>query len=88
MQLEKFMEQQTTDIQRREINSFIRNSGIFDGVVDFEAATIDPSSGEFREIYQPDSTLGMPADRLHPNRAGYIAMGDALDLDMFAPLET
>ena len=78
----------TTDTQRREINSFIRNSGIFDGIVDFEAATIDPSSGEFREIYQPDSTLGLPADRLHPNRAGYIAMGDAVDLDMFAPLET
>ncbi len=76
-----------TDIRRRNINSFIRSSEIFDAVVDFEAATMDPKTGAFREIFQPDSTIGGPADRLHPNRAGYIAMGDAIDLKLFEPSE-
>jgi lysophospholipase L1-like esterase len=76
-----------TDTRRRNINSFIRSSEIFDAVVDFEAATIDPETGAFREIFQPDSTIGGPADRLHPNRAGYIAMGDAVDLKLLKPSE-
>ena len=33
----------------------------------------------------PDSTTGGPGDKLHPNRAGYLAMGLAIDLDMLAP---
>jgi hypothetical protein len=26
--------------------------------------------------------MGGPGDRLHPNRAGYLAMGHAIDLDL------
>ena len=74
-----------TDARRRTVNTFIRTSPIFDGVVDFDAATIDEATGEFKEMYQPDSTLGGPPDRLHPNRAGYLAMGEAVDLKYFAP---
>ena len=33
----------------------------------------------------PDSTVGRPGDNLHPNRAGYLAMGMAIDVDMFRP---
>ena len=72
-----------TDRRRRRINAFIRSAGVFDGVVDFEAATIDPETGTIRAAFQPDSTLGGPPDRLHPNRAGYLAMGDAVDLGLF-----
>lgn len=72
-----------TDRRRRQVNDFIRSPGAFDAVVDFEAATLDPATGEIKAAFQPDSTLGGPPDRLHPNRAGYLAMGDAVDLGLF-----
>jgi lysophospholipase L1-like esterase len=34
-----------------------------------------------RAEFQPNSTTGGPGDKLHPNRAGYAAMGSAIDLD-------
>jgi lysophospholipase L1-like esterase len=65
------------DAKRRMINEWIRTSGMFDGVIDFEAATRDPA--------QPDRLL--PAydsgDHLHPSDAGYRAMGEAIDLALF-----
>ena len=33
----------------------------------------------------PDSTTGGAGDRLHPNRAGYLAMGMSLDLSAVVP---
>jgi lysophospholipase L1-like esterase len=68
------------DAKRQAYNQFIRSAGIFDGVVDFDAATLDPKTGELKSEYQPNSTTGGPGDRLHPNRAGYAAMGGAVDL--------
>ena len=70
---------------RQAINEFIRTSGIFDGVVDFEAATMDPTTGGLRPEFLPSSTTGGPGDMIHPNRAGYQAMALAIDLDLFAP---
>ena len=65
------------DAKRRAVNEWIRTSGAFDGVIDFEAATRDPS--------QPDRFL--PAydsgDHLHPSDAGYKAMGEYIDLTLF-----
>lgn len=59
---------------RVEVNEFIRTSGIFDGVVDFAAATQDPAdSSRLRAEYFGDG--------LHPNDAGNRAMGEAVDLD-------
>ena len=69
--------------KRLAYNNFIRTSGIFDGVVDFDAVTRDPKTGELKAEYQPNSSTGGPGDKLHPNRAGYAAMGQAIDL---APL--
>jgi lysophospholipase L1-like esterase len=66
--------------KRRAYNEFVKSSGIFDGVVDFDAATIDPGTGELKAEYQPNSSTGGPGDKLHPNRAGYAAMGRAIDL--------
>jgi lysophospholipase L1-like esterase len=71
------------DARRRRVNDFIRYGGLFDGVVDFEAATMDPATGEMKAMFQPNTTIGGPGDRLHPNRAGYLAMGDAVDLALF-----
>jgi lysophospholipase L1-like esterase len=74
------------DAERRAINTFIRTPGSFDGVFDFDLATTDPATGGLRAAFQPNSTLGGPGDRLHPNRAGYQAMGNAVDLQLLAPL--
>ena len=74
------------DAERRAINAFIRAEGSFDAVFDFDEATRDPATGGLRAAYQPNSTTGGPGDRLHPNRAGYQAMGNAVDLEVFAPL--
>jgi lysophospholipase L1-like esterase len=70
------------EAKRQEYNSFIRRAGIFDGVIDFDVITLDPKTGELKAQYQPNSTIGGPGDKLHPNRAGYAAMGDGIDLHM------
>ena len=70
------------DAKRKEYNQFIRSAGIFDGVIDFDVVTLDPATGELKPVYQPGSSVGGPGDKIHPNRAGYAAMGNAIDLDM------
>jgi lysophospholipase L1-like esterase len=65
--------------KRQAYNDFIRHAGIFDGVIDFDAVTLDPKTGELKAEYQPNSSTGGPGDKLHPNRAGYAAMGLAID---------
>jgi len=70
------------DTHRRAFNDFIRTCNLFDGVIDFDAVTIDKTTGEMRPEMCPGSSIGGPGDRLHPNRIGYQAMGGAVDLDM------
>lgn len=61
---------------RQAVNTWIRTSGAFDGVVDFDKATEDPAKpGHIRADYDC-------GDHLHPNDAGYKAMADAVDLNM------
>ena len=71
------------DDKRRALNAFIKSSGVFDAVADFDAATFDPVTGEIKAEFIPESTAGGPGDKLHPNRAGYLAMGEAIDLGIF-----
>jgi lysophospholipase L1-like esterase len=73
------------DAKRKALNDFIRSSGVFDGVVDFDAATLDPATGGIKPEFVPESTMGGAGDRLHPNRAGYLAMGMSIDLALVAP---
>jgi lysophospholipase L1-like esterase len=73
------------DQKRRALNDFIRTSGLFDGVVDFDRVTLDPQSGGLKTEFIPESTTGGPGDKLHPNRAGYQAMSQAIDLNLFKP---
>jgi len=62
---------------RETVNNWIRNSGSFDAVVDFDAATRDPANPkQFLAKYNI-------SDHLHPNDAGYKAMADAVDLSIF-----
>ncbi|HLL67926.1 MAG TPA: RICIN domain-containing protein [Micromonosporaceae bacterium] len=61
---------------RQAINTWIRTSGAFDGVVDFDQAVRDPADPtKMRAAY--DS-----GDHIHPNDAGYQAMANAVDLAM------
>ena len=71
------------DEKRKKLNDFIRSSGVFDGVVDFDRATTDPLTGGMQAAFVPDNTVGGPGDKLHPNRLGYQAMGMAIDLSLF-----
>jgi lysophospholipase L1-like esterase len=70
------------DAKRKALNEFIRTSGVFDGVIDFDRATLDPQTGGLKAEFVPESTTGGPGDKLHPNRAGYLAMGYAVDLGL------
>ena len=74
------------DASRMVLNDFIRTSGIFDGVEDFDAATLDPATGNMRAEFLPNSQFTqLPWDYLHPNHAGYNAMGLVVDIGPFAP---
>ena len=65
------------EAKREAVNAFIRTSGEFDAVVDFEAAVSDASIPP-RLLPQYDS-----GDHLHPNDAGYQAMASAVKLRVF-----
>jgi len=69
---------------RKQINDYIRTSGLYDGVVDFDKATLDPATGNMKAEFLPNSQLTqLPWDYLHPNHAGYNAMGMAVNLNLF-----
>jgi lysophospholipase L1-like esterase len=74
------------DAERRLLNEFIRQPGHFDGVAEFDGATLDPSTGNMKAEFVPNSQFTqLPWDYLHPNHAGYNAMGMAVDIRPFAP---
>jgi lysophospholipase L1-like esterase len=63
--------------KRAAVNAFIRTSGRFDAVIDFDRVTRDPANPE-RFLPAFDS-----GDHLHPNDAGYRAMANAIPLSLF-----
>ncbi len=67
----------TGEAKRVAVNKWIRTSGAFDGIIDFDAALRDPAMPS-RMAPQYDS-----GDHLHPGPAGHKAMGDAVDLALF-----
>ena len=69
------------EVKRQMLNAFIRTSGVFDAVFDFDRATSDPATGAMRDVFIPNSTDGGPGDHLHPNRQGYAAMADAIEIE-------
>ena len=63
---------------RQTVNDWIRTSGEFDAVIDFDAALRDTKDfTRLKEIY--DS-----GDHLHPNAEAYKKMAEIVDLDLFA----
>jgi lysophospholipase L1-like esterase len=67
----------TREAARQRVNKWIRTSGRFDAVVDFDAAVRDPKNGTMLRT-EYDS-----GDYLHLNPAGYKAMAEAVDLKLF-----
>jgi lysophospholipase L1-like esterase len=65
-----------TNSNRMVLNNFILTGGLYDGLVDFAAATTDPDTGTLKAPFVPNSE-GSAGDDLHPNRAGYLEMGSA-----------
>lgn len=65
------------EVKRKAVNEWIRTGKAFDGFIDFDKAVRDPN--------HPDRMLAAydSGDHLHPNDAGYKAMGDAVDLSLF-----
>src|SRR5262249_49792761 len=65
------------EAQRQKVNAWIRTSGAFDGVADFDKAWNDPPNpGQIKDGWH----MG---DHLHGNDAGYRVLADSIDLKLF-----
>jgi hypothetical protein len=69
---------QAAEQKRETINNWIRTSGAFDGVVDFDQVVRDPYDPE---LMNPQDTSASDMT-LHPGDLGLIAMGDSINLGM------
>ncbi|MEW2573051.1 SGNH/GDSL hydrolase family protein [Streptomyces sp. NPDC047070] len=65
------------DKAREQINTWIRTSDTFDGVLDFDAVWRDPADSTH---IRGDLHMG---DNLHGNDAGYAALAESIDLSLF-----
>ncbi len=74
------------DAQRKQLNDFIRQWRGFDGVLDFDRAVLDPTTGRLRPEMAHDTTVGGEGDGIHPNRLGYQALGMSVALALFKTL--
>ena len=66
-----------SEADRQAVNQWIRTSGRFDGVIDFDAITRDPANPPHLSA----ATDG--GDHLHPSATGYEVMANAVDLALF-----
>ena len=62
---------------RQEVNTWIRTAGNFDAVLDFEAVVKDPATNPLR------IRSNWTGDYVHPNAAGYAAIGNSIPLSLF-----
>jgi lysophospholipase L1-like esterase len=70
-----------SEADRKKFNDWIRTSGAFDGIVDFDNLTRDPLQPG-RLAANTDS-----GDHLHPGPVGYRRMGEGVPLDLLAGKE-
>ncbi|MFO1511573.1 MAG: SGNH/GDSL hydrolase family protein [Verrucomicrobiota bacterium] len=69
--------------ERQFVNAWFRTNTVFDGVIDFDATVRDPVTlTNFQAVFHPGANAN---DWLHLNPAGYKAMADAIDLNLFTP---
>lgn len=67
----------TREVSRQRVNDWIRHSGYFDAVLDFDKVLADPKN---KTMMDPALNSG---DCLHPNVAGYQKLGDSVPLNLF-----
>ncbi len=72
-----FYDSPVHEAARKTVNDWIRTSGKFDAVIDFDTALRDPQNPAH---LLPTADSG---DHLHPNERGYKMMADAIDLKLF-----
>jgi lysophospholipase L1-like esterase len=66
------------EVKRQAVNAWIRMSGEYDGVIDFDQVLRDPNAPT-KILPSLDS-----GDHAHPTDAGYKALADAIDLKLFS----
>jgi lysophospholipase L1-like esterase len=66
------------EVKRQALNAWIRTSGAYDAVIDFDRVLRDPNS--------PSKILALidSGDHGHPTDAGYQALANAIDLKLFS----
>lgn len=74
---DSFYDSPEREYTRSKINDWIRTSGKFDAVIDFDKALAEPNNP--KKII----ALGDTSDHLHPNEAGHRLLAEAVDLSLF-----
>lgn len=72
---------QYSDLCRNTVNQWIRSAGNFDACIDFDKVMRNPlDTASLISSYQNDG--------LHPDAAGYVTMGESVNLDLFTGADT
>jgi lysophospholipase L1-like esterase len=66
------------ETKRQAVNHWIRTSGAYDAVIDFDRVLRDPANPS---LLRPEYDSG---DHVHPNDLGYRAMAEAIPLSLFS----
>ena len=66
------------EAKREAVNRWILTSGAFDAVINFAKVVAEPGDPQ---LLDPKYDSG---DHIHPNASGYVAMGQAINLALFA----
>jgi lysophospholipase L1-like esterase len=72
-----FYDSEAHETERQIVNEWIRNSSLFDGVIDFDMALRNPAD---TLSLLPEADTG---DHLHPNETGHRLMAETVDLNLF-----
>jgi lysophospholipase L1-like esterase len=71
------------EAERQAVNAWFRTNTIYDGVLDFDLAARDPANPiNINPLYYSGLNA---SDGLHMNPAGYQALADSINLNLFTP---
>jgi hypothetical protein len=73
--------QSVQEKSRQAVNAWIRGSGVFDEVIDFDAMVRDPKAPW--QIYEAWKAPAWDGTSYHPNAMGQTVMGQGINLKVF-----